>query len=163
MLWRNIRQWTALRLCKDVSNSGSNQVHLMDVLDKRRPFRATIIGILSIVAGLIYLFPVLDVYGLGDLIKLSAQSFQAGPLVLTAFVLAIANFILGVGCLYGWRPIWFYLVIISVINFLVALIALLNANFNNWDTMPMLVVWFVISIYVLYSVQTRKTRTWFHI
>ena len=79
----------------------------MDVLDKRRPFRATIIGVLSIVAGLIYLFPVLDVYGLGDLIELSAQSFQAGPLVLTAFVLAVANFILGVGCLYEWRPIWF--------------------------------------------------------
>lgn len=135
----------------------------MDILDNRRPIRATIIGILSIIAGLIYLFPVLDVFGLGNLIQISGQSFQAGPLVLTAFVLAIANFILGVGCLYGWRPIWFYLVIISVINFLVALIALLNANFNNWDTMPILVVWFAISIYVLYSVQTKKTRAWFHI
>ena len=153
-----IFQWS-----RHVSNRGSYQFYPMDILNKRRPIRVTIIGILSIVAGLIYLFPVLDVFGLRDLIDISGQTFQAGPLVLTAFVLAVANFVLGVGCLSGWRPIWFYMVIISVVNFLVALVALLNANYNNWDTIPILLIWLAISIYVMISVQTRKTKAWFHI
>jgi hypothetical protein len=128
---------------------------------KGRPLRVTIIGILSILAGLIYLFPVLDVYGLGNLINMTNQTFQSGPIVLTAFVIAIANFILGLGCLYGWRPIWFYLVIISVINFVVALAVLLNANL--WQAVLFAMLWFAIAIYVIFAVLSRKTRAWFGI
>jgi hypothetical protein len=128
---------------------------------KRRPLRVTIIGILSILAGLIYLFPVLNVYGLGNLIDLTNQTFQSGPLVLTASIIAIANFVLGLGCLFGWRPIWFYLVIISVINFIVALLVLFNAN--QGQAMLIALVWLTIAIYVLFAVQSKKTRAWFSI
>jgi hypothetical protein len=134
----------------------------MGVIEGRgRPLRVTIIGILSILAGLIYLFPALDVYGLGNLINMTNQTFQSGPIVLTAFVIAMANFILGLGCLYGWRPIWFYLVIISVINFVVALAVLLNANL--WQAVLFAMLWFAIAIYVIFAVLSRKTRAWFSI
>jgi hypothetical protein len=74
---------------------------------------------------------------------------------------AIANFILGIGCLYGWRPIWFYLVIISVVNFVFALLALLNASMSHYATFLIPLAWLVIAIYVLISVQTKKTKAWF--
>jgi hypothetical protein len=128
---------------------------------RKRPLRVTIIGILSIIAGLLFLFPVLDVYGLGNLINISRQTFQAGPLLLTAFVIAMANFLIGLGCLFGWRPIWFYLVIISVINFVVALFVLLNTNIGHSETMLIGVVWLAIATYVLLSVQSKKTKAWF--
>jgi len=130
--------------------------------------RVTIIGILSILAGLIFLFPILDVLNLGNLINLSGQTFHSGPLVLTASVIAIANFVIGVGCLYGWRPIWFYLVIISMINFVVALLALLNLNTYQWDmnsnqwwALLIAIAWLAIASYILLTVQSKKTRAWF--
>ena len=95
--------------------------------------RVTIIGVLSILAGFIYIFPALNIFGVGNLLVLSGQTFESGPLVLTAVVIAIANFILGLGCLFGWRPIWYYMVIVSVVNFVIAL-ALLNANMSNYAT-----------------------------
>jgi hypothetical protein len=128
---------------------------------KRRPLRVTIIGVLSILAGLIYIFPALNIFGLGNLLTLSGQTFDTGPLVLTAVVVAIANFILGFGCLYGWRPIWFYLVIISLVNFAIALLALLNASMSHYATFLIPLAWLVIAIYVLISVQTKKTKAWF--
>ncbi len=129
---------------------------------KRRPLRVTIIGVLSIVAGLIYLFPALNILDLGNLISLSGQTFKSGPLVLTAVVVALANFILGIGCLIGWKPIWFYLVIISIVNFAIALLALLNANLSHWEAFLIPMAWLAIAIYVLLSVQSGKTRAWFH-
>jgi hypothetical protein len=79
----------------------------MTIMDgmKKRPLRITIIGAVSIFAGLTFLFPILGSFGLANLVDLSGQTFKEGPLVLTATVIAIANFILGFGCLYGWRPI----------------------------------------------------------
>jgi hypothetical protein len=136
---------------------------------RKRPFRVTIIGILSILAGLIYLFPALDILGLGKLLTLSGQTFSSGPLVLTAFVIAIANFVLGLGCLYGWRPIWFYLVIISVINFVVSIFALFNMNMSHWDSninqwaaLLIPIFWLGVATYVLLMVQSKKTKVWFH-
>jgi len=128
---------------------------------KKRPLRVTIIGVLSILAGLIYVFPALNIFDLGNLISLSGQTFKSGPLILTAFIIAIANFILGVGCLYGWRPIWFYLVIISVVNFVIALLALLNANMSHYATFLIPLAWLAIAVYVLLSVQSKKTKAWF--
>jgi len=134
----------------------------MDVNEvKRRPFRVTLIGILSIIAGLIYLFPILNIYGLGNLISLTNQTFYSGPFALTALVIAIANFVLGLGCFVGWRPIWFYLAIISVINFVVALFVLLNIDINNLETVLIGMVWLIIATYVLLSVQSKKTKEWF--
>ena len=124
--------------------------------------RVTIIGVLSLLAGLIYLFPALGIFGAGDLINLYGQTFQSGPLVLTAFIIAMANFILGLGCLYGWRPIWIYLVIISVVNFVFALVTLLNTNTNKWMAVLIGMVWLAIATYVLLSVQSKKTKAWFH-
>ncbi len=136
---------------------------------RKRPLRVTIIGALSILAGLIYLFPVFGVFDLGNLINLSGQTFHSGPLVLTAFVIAIANFILGLGCLYGWRPIWLYLVVISVINVVFSLLALLNVNMNEWKSninqwvaLLVAMAWLAIAIYVLLTVQSKKTKAWFH-
>lgn len=129
---------------------------------KRRPLRVTIIGVLSILAGLIFLFPALNLFDLGNLINLSGQTFKSGPLILTAVVVALANFILGFGCLIGWKPIWFYLVIISIVNFAIALLALLNANMSHWEALLLPMAWLVIAAYVLLSVQSRKTRDWFH-
>ena len=128
---------------------------------KRRPLRVTIIGVLSILAGLIFIFPALNIFGVGKLLSLSGQTFDSGPLVLTSVVIAIANFILGFGCLYGWRPIWFYLTIISVVNFVIALLALLNANMSHYATFLIPLAWLVIAIYVLLSVQTKKSKAWF--
>ena len=124
--------------------------------------RVTIIGILSFLTGLIYLFPVLGIYGVSNLINTTGLTFQAGPLVLTAFVIAIANFILGLGCLWGWRPIWLYLVIISVINFVVALVALLDTNMNQLGTVLTGMLWLVFATYILLMVQSKKTKAWFH-
>lgn len=129
---------------------------------RKRPFRIIVVGILSILAGLIYLFPVLDLYGLGNLINLSGETFHSGPLVLPAFVIAIANFIIGWGCLSGWRLIWPYLVIISMINLMVALLALLNIDMNLWGTLLIPMIWLVIAIYVLITVLSEKTKVWFH-
>jgi hypothetical protein len=136
---------------------------------RKRPFRVTIIGVLSILAGLIYLFPALDILDLGNLLTLSGQTFNSGPLVLTAFVIAIANFVLGLGCLYGWRPIWFYLVIISVINFVVSIFALFNMNMSHWDSninqwvaLLIPIFWLGVATYVLLTMQSKKTKVWFH-
>jgi hypothetical protein len=136
---------------------------------RKRPFRVTIIGVLSILAGLIYLFPALDILDLGNLLTLSGQTFNSGPLVLTAFVIAIANFVLGLGCLYGWRPIWLYLVIISVINFVVSLFALFNMNMSHWDSninqwvaLLIPIFWLGFATYVLLTMQSKKTKVWFH-
>jgi len=112
-------------------------------------------------AGMIYLFPAMDVYGLGNLIIMTNQTFQSGPLALTAFAIAIANLVLGLGCLIGWRPIWYYLVIISVINFVVALIVVHNANQS--EAVLIALLWLASAIYVLLALQSRKTRRWFHI
>jgi hypothetical protein len=136
---------------------------------RKRPLRITIIGALSILAGLIYLFPVLGIFDLGNLINLSGQTFHSGPLELTALVIAVANFILGLGCLYGWRPIWLYLVIISIINFVVALLALLNIDMNQWNSngnqwvaLLIAMAWLAIAVYVLLTVQSKNTKAWFH-
>jgi hypothetical protein len=131
------------------------------VVIRKRPLRVTIIGIISILAGLIFLFPVLGSFGLGDLVTMTGQTFQVGPLVLTAFVIAVANLVLGVGCLLGWGPIWVYLVIISVINFVFSVVALLNAIVNQLSVL-IPIFWFLMATYVLFTVQSRKTEIWFH-
>lgn len=131
-------------------------------IKRKRPLRVTIIGIVSILAGLIYLFPVLNVFNLGNLIDISGQTFHSGPLVLAAFVIAIANFIIGMGCLIGWRPIWIYLVIISVINFVFALILLFNTDINHRETVLISMFWLAVATYVLLTMQSKKTKTWFH-
>jgi hypothetical protein len=128
---------------------------------KRRPLRITLIGVLSIFAGLIFLFPVLGSFGIANLVDISGQTFNQGPLVLTAVVIAIANFILGIGCLYGWRPIWLYLTIISLINFVIAVFALMNADTGHYMTVLIPLAWLAIAVYVLISMQTQKCKAWF--
>ncbi|MGD0818846.1 MAG: hypothetical protein ABR986_10715 [Methanomassiliicoccales archaeon] len=128
---------------------------------KRRPLRITIIGVVSIFAGLIFLFPVLGSFGLANLVDLSGQTFKQGPLVLTTTVIAIANFILGFGCLYGWRPIWLYLTVLSLLNFVVAVVVLYNADMSHWGTVVIPLLWLIFAIYVLISMQSRKTKAWF--
>ncbi len=132
-------------------------------MKRKRPLRITLIGVLSIIIGLVDLFPLPGFPGLGDLVKMTNLTFHNGPLALTAFGLAIANFILGVGCLYGWRPIWFYLLIVSVANFAVATIALLNTDVGSWQAMLIDAVWFVLAVFVLLSGFSRGTRKWFRI
>ena len=130
--------------------------------------RITIIGILSILLGLILLFPSLGFFGLGDLIKTTGLTFNNGPLALTTLGIAVANFVLGLGCLAGWRPVWFYLIIVSVINLVVAMIALLNtavlnADLNQLWAVLISAVWFGLAVLVLRSMLTNKTKEWFHI
>ena len=128
---------------------------------KRRPLRITIIGVVSVFAGLIFLFPVLGSFGISNLVDISGQTFEAGPLVLTTTVIAIANFALGIGCLYGWRPIWLYLTILSILNFVVASVTLYNADTNHWGTVIIPLLWLIFAVYVLISMQSRKTKAWF--
>ena len=123
--------------------------------------RITIIGVLSIFAGLIFLFPVLGSFGLSNLLNLSGQTFKEGPLVLTTTVIAIANFILGIGCLYGWRPIWLYLTVLSLVNLAIAFVALVNADTTHLLTVLIPLAWLAIAVYVLVSMQSRKTKAWF--
>jgi hypothetical protein len=130
---------------------------------RKIPLRVTIIGSLSILAGLIYLFPVLGKYGVSDLVILSGQTFQEGPFVLTALIIAIANFVIGIGCLYGWRPVWFYLVIISVINFLIALFVLCHTNTTQLWNLAVGAFWFAVAAYVLLMLHSKKTRKWFRL
>jgi hypothetical protein len=130
---------------------------------RRRPLRITIIGILSILDGLIFLFPVFGKYGLGDLIILSGQTFQEGPFLLTASVIAVANLIIGIGCLYGWRPVWFYLIVISAINFMIAAFVLYYTDAGNQRNLILAGIWFAIAAYGLLVIQSRKARTWFRI
>lgn len=135
----------------------------MTIMDgmKRRPLRITIIGVVSIFAGLIFLFPILGSFGLANLVDLSGQTFKGGPLVLTATVIAIANFILGLGCLYGWRPIWLYLTVLSLFNLAIAFVALVNADTSHLLTILIPLVWLAIAVYVLVSMQSQKTKEWF--
>ena len=113
--------------------------------------------------GLIFLFPVFGKYGLGDLIVLSGQTFQEGPFLLTASVIAMVNFIIGIGCLYGWRPVWFYLIVISVIDFMITAFVLYHTDASNQKNLVLAVLWLAIAIYGLLVVQSRKARTWFRI
>ncbi|HEY3420649.1 MAG TPA: hypothetical protein VGK23_08870 [Methanomassiliicoccales archaeon] len=128
---------------------------------RKRPLRITIIGVLSIFAGLIFLFPILGSFGLAHLIDLSGQTFNEGPLVLTTTIVAIANFILGIGCLIGWRPVWLYLTVLSVLNFAIALVAFSRADASHMSTVIIPLIWLLIAIYVLVSIQSRKTKVWF--
>ena len=130
---------------------------------RKRPLRVTIIGILSILDGLIYLFPVFGNYGIGNLIVLSGQTFQEGPFLFAASVIAVANLIIGIGCLNGWHPVWFYLILISVVNFVVATFVLYNTDSSGQKNLLMAGVWFAIAAYGLWVVQSKKTRTWFRI
>ncbi|MCG7844511.1 MAG: hypothetical protein MIO90_03670 [Methanomassiliicoccales archaeon] len=124
-----------------------------------RPLRVTIIAVLSILAGMIFLFPILDIFGLVHLIDLTDLTFREGPLVVTTLVIAIANFMIGIGCMLGWRPIWFYLIVISIINFVFALITLYNAN--GQAAILIGAFWLGVSIYIMISVQSKRTREWF--
>jgi hypothetical protein len=99
----------------------------------------------------------------GDFVILTGQTFQEGPFVLTALVIAVANFVIGIGCLNGWRPVWFYLVIISVINFLVAAFVLYNTDLNQHKNVLIALFWLAVAGYVLLAVQSRKSRKWFRI
>jgi hypothetical protein len=128
---------------------------------KRRPLRITIIGVFSIFAGLIFLFPALGSFGIANLVNISGQTFNQGPLVLTAAVIAVANFILGIGCLYGWRPIWLYLTVLSLINFVIAFFALMNADTGHIMTVLIPLALLAWAVYVLVSMQTRKCKAWF--
>jgi hypothetical protein len=132
-------------------------------MKRRRPLRVTIIGSLSILAGMIYLFPVLGKYGVGNLVILSGQTFQEGPFVITALFIAIANFVIGIGCLYGWRPIWFYLVLISLVNFVIAVFVLYNTDHSQLRNLAVGTFWLAVATYVLLTVHSRKTRKWFHL
>lgn len=102
-------------------------------------------------------------YGVSKLVVLSGQTFQEGPFVFTALLIAIANFAIGIGCLFGWRPVWFYLVIISVINFIIALFVLYNTDQTQLRNMAVSTFWLVVATYVLLTVHSRKTRKWFHL
>jgi hypothetical protein len=128
---------------------------------RKRPLRITIIGVLSIFSGLVFLFPALGSFGLANLIDLSGLTFNEGPLILTATVIAVANFILGIGCLIGWRPVWLYLTVLSVLNFAIALVALIKADASHLSTVIIPLVWLLIAIYVLVSIQTKKIKAWF--
>ena len=130
---------------------------------RKRPLRVTVIGMLSILDGLIFLFPTFGRYGLGNLIILSGQTFQEGPFLLTASVIAIANFVIGIGCLYGWRPVWFYLIVISVISFVVAAFVLYNSDAGDQKNLLLAGLWFAIAAYGLVVVQSRKARNWFRV
>jgi hypothetical protein len=132
-------------------------------IKRRIPLRVIIIGALSILAGLIYLFPALGKYGVSDLIVLTGQTFQQGPFVFTALIIAIANFILGIGCLFGWRPAWLYLAIISVINFMIAVFVLYNSDMNEIKSIIIGMFWLGVATYVLIMIHSRKTRMWFRI
>ncbi len=125
--------------------------------------RVTIIGLLSILAGLIYLFPALGDYGIGDLVILTGQTFHEGPFILTALIIAVANLLIGIGCMLGWRPVWFYLVIISFVNFLVAVFVLYNTDPNQVRNLMIGMFWLGVTTYVLLMVQSKQTKTWFHI
>ncbi len=125
--------------------------------------RVTIIGLLSIIAGLIYLFPALGKYGVGNLVILTGQTFQDGPFVLTASIIAIANLMIGIGCMFGWRPVWYYLVIISVINFLIALFVFYTTDPTQVKNFIIGMFWLGVSAYVLIMIQSKRTKTWFHI
>ena len=130
---------------------------------RKRPLRVTIIGVLSILAGLIYLFPVLGGHGVANIIVLTGDTFYGGPLALTAFVIAMVNFTIGMGCLLGWRPIWIYLVIVSVINFVLALIIIFNLNMGDREAVLIGIFWLAVATYVLLTVRSSKTKAWFHI
>ena len=132
-------------------------------MKRKRPLRVTITGILCILAGLIYLFPALGNYGVGDFLSFTGRTFQEGPFIFTALIVAIANFAIGIGCLYGWKPVWLYLVIISVVNFIFAAVVLLNMDTTQLKNLPVAVFWLAVATYVLISVQSKKTRTWFRV
>jgi hypothetical protein len=83
--------------------------------------------------------------------------------VFTALLIAIANFVIGIGCLYGWRPVWFYLVIISVINFVIVLFVLYNTDHAQLRNLAVGTFWLAVATYVLLAVHSRKTRKWFHL
>ena len=104
---------------------------------KRRPLRVTIIGVLSILAGLIFLFPALNLFDLDNLIDLAKRSI---PNLLFSYrqpswspwpTSSLASAASLVGSQSG-----FYLVIISIVlNFAIALLALLNANMSHWEAL----------------------------
>lgn len=125
--------------------------------------RVTIIGLLSILAGLIYLFPALGGYGIGNLVILTGQTFHEGPFILTALIIALANLLIGISCMLGWRPVWFYLVIISFVNFLVAVYVLYNTDPNQVRNLMIGMFWLGVATYVLLMVQSKQTKIWFHI
>lgn len=62
----------------------------------------------------------------------------------------------GMGCTLGWRPIWFYLNIISIINFVFALVTLHNAN--GQAAILIGTVWLGVAIYVTISMRSKRTR-----
>jgi hypothetical protein len=84
-------------------------------------------------------------------------------LVLTGFIIASANFTIGFGCLFGWRPIWFYLVLVSLVNFFFATVILFNTDTNQLKSLIIGAFWFALTTYVLISVQSKTTRTWFRV
>jgi len=125
------------------------------------PVRVIIVGILSILAGTIYLLPILGIDGIGRFIIMTNEAFQSGPWLLTAFALAIANLILGIGCIIGWRPIWFYLAAISVFNFVVALMNLFNADKQLSESVLIDMALLFMAMYIIFMVFSKKTRAWF--
>jgi hypothetical protein len=66
-----------------------------------------------------------------------------------------------VGCLIGWRPVWFYLAAISVFNFAVAIMNLLNADIHQLASILMHMALLFIATYVILSVFSKKTMAWF--
>jgi hypothetical protein len=97
------------------------------------------------------------------MISLTGQTFQEGPFIFAASVIAVANLVIGIGCLFGWKPVWLYLVIISVVNFFFAAVVFFNTDTTHQKNLLIAGFWLVVAIYVVIAVQMKKTRTWFRV
>jgi hypothetical protein len=92
--------------------------------DKERPLGVTIIGILWILGGLIYLFGGLGAAAIGGIL-LGALGAALGAILI---IIGIIFIILGIGCFMAWPWVWTVGVILTIIGLILSIASLFSAG-----------------------------------
>jgi hypothetical protein len=92
--------------------------------DKERPLGVTIIGILWILGGLIYLLGGIGAAALGGIL-LGALGAALGSILV---IIGIIFIILGIGCFMAWPWVWTVGVILTIIGLLLSIASLFSTG-----------------------------------
>lgn len=116
-----------------------------------RPILITILGILSMVFGLLTV--------LGSVLILAGVSVVAGPIIGTASasvtgILGLVSVFVGYGFLKGWKIMWYLGVIIWVLILLSSLIMIVAGGLGS-------IIEFLFALIVLLYLFSRKVKNYF--
>lgn len=116
-----------------------------------RPLGVTILGILWIIFGLIWLVAAFLGGAVLAMIGFGALGAVIGVVL---FVIGIIDILLGVGCFKGWGWVWIIGVIFMAINILIGLVSLISSPVSG-------IVMIIIAAIILWYLFQPKVKAYF--